>query len=143
MRWSPAALLEAGDADQTLAVLRRYLEQKEPQPAHAAEAYARLGELLTRANQLDEAENAYRACIACVGFPPAFALRARCRLAEILVARGKVDKAEEILKENFAAAQREFDDEITEETCFALGSIYFNRREFNEAQTWLAQAPSR
>jgi tetratricopeptide (TPR) repeat protein len=135
-------LLEAGDANATLAVLQHYLEQKDPQPAHAAEAYARLGELLSKANRVDEAENAYRACIACPGFPPTFALRARCRVAEILMLRGKVDQAEQILEENIAAAQGEDDVEIIEETCFALGNIYFNRRQYNEAKTWLAKAPA-
>ncbi len=134
-------LLEAGDAKGTLAVLRRYLEPKAPQPAHAAEAYWRLGDLLSRDNQVDEAENAYRACIACVDVPQAFALRARCRLADILVARGKIDKAEEILEVNYTAAQRDYDVEVIEETCFALGNLYFNRREFGKAQNWLVQAP--
>jgi tetratricopeptide (TPR) repeat protein len=136
-------LLEAGDAPSTRVVLKRYLEQKEPQPAHAAEAWLRLGDLLGREKLLEDAEQAYRACIACVTASPAFAQRARCRLADILMVSGKVDKAVEILKENYSSAmQGEENVESIEATCFALGNIYFNRRDHGEAQTWLDRVPA-
>src|SRR5262249_31370739 len=86
LRPAAACSPDAPAPARAVPALRRYLAR--PGPAHAGQAWYRLGETLRETGQAAEAEAAYRNCLR---YEAPFTFRARNQLALAAVAAGQLD----------------------------------------------------
>ena len=105
------------------------------------EAEYLLGEVRRARNDADGATSAYRECIK---YMTPFAYRARYRLALAAEARGDLDDAKDDLELNLRLLRTaDPDPEAEEQSRFALGNIYYKRRDYLQVVEQLGAAVKR
>jgi tetratricopeptide (TPR) repeat protein len=118
--------------------------QAGPQVAGVAgrqgEAWYLLGEAHRRLNHKGAAAEAYRACIK---FPTPFAYRARYQLALAALETGDLDEAEAALSLNLKLLRFDPDMQAQEKSLFALGGLYYQRRNYRMVVRRLEEALGR
>jgi hypothetical protein len=137
--WRAGQLYAEGrDFKRAVAAYDGFLREAQRPEALQAGTYARrLGEAWYRLAEARRALHDEPAALAafreCLKWPGRYGYRARYQLAIAEKVRGKLDDAKEMLEQNLALLRRESleerDPEAKEKTLFALGDVYFERRE--------------
>jgi tetratricopeptide (TPR) repeat protein len=116
------------------------LQAIDPKFPHVGEGWYLLGEAHRRAKDVPAAEAAYRESIK---YPTNFAYRARYQLAIYAWERGDVDDAEAALEQNLKLLRFDRDDEALEKSLFAIGNLFYYRRNYAMAVRQLEDALDR
>jgi tetratricopeptide (TPR) repeat protein len=116
------------------------LQQVDAHSPHFGEGWYLLGESHRLAKNAAAAESAY---LESIKYPTHFAYRARLQLAQFAQERGDVDHAEAVLQQNLVLLRLDRDDEAQEKSLFAIGNLFFNRRNYKMAAERLEEALDR
>jgi tetratricopeptide (TPR) repeat protein len=129
---------EAPDHVQVIALIDRFLPINDRDERNG-EGWYLVGEAQRQGNHVPEAEKAYNQCIQ---YSTPFAYRARYQLALFALQRGQLDKAESILEQNLSYLRVDPapDAEAREKSLFALGNLYFKKRNYRQAERRLVEA---
>jgi TolA-binding protein len=130
---------DAGDEAKQQQTLRRCLESTTKKERKAEICYL-LAESLRRQGKDKEADEAYRSCIQEKEEP--FVSRALYQLAMLMMARGEVDDARDVLEQTLKNLRNFRDGDTQEKTLFALGKLFYQRREYRMAATRLEEVLS-
>jgi tetratricopeptide (TPR) repeat protein len=138
--WLAAAcFIDAGEHVRAAGLLERFLAFNS-KPERAGEGWYRLGEARRQLGSEPDARKAYRECIK---HPTAFAFRARYQLAQLAIKNGELDEAEAVLEQNLKLLRFEPDSEAQEKSLFALGNLFYQRRNYRMVVRRLEEALGR
>ncbi len=130
---------EAQDHAQTVDLLTRFLRAA-PNSDKSGEAWYRLGESLAALKRNADSLSAYRECIK---FITPFSYRARYQIGADAMLKGNLDVAAETLEHNLQVLRLDPDPEAQELSLYALGSLYFQRRDWKMVMRRLEEALER
>lgn len=130
---------EAQDHAQTVELLTRFLRAA-PNSDKSGEAWYRMGGSLTALKRNADSLSAYRECIK---FITPFSYRARYQIGADAMLKGNLDVAAETLEHNLQVLRLDPDPEAQELSLYALGSLYFQRRDWKMVMRRLEEALER
>jgi tetratricopeptide (TPR) repeat protein len=138
--WQSAAGYLAGrDHARGSQQLERFLKL-DPRPERKGEGWYLLAEAHRQVKNQTAALAAYRECIK---FVTPFAYKARYQLALEAMASGDLDDAESMLELNLQLLRNDPDAESQEKSLFALGNLFFQRRNYRMVVRRLEEALGR
>jgi tetratricopeptide (TPR) repeat protein len=148
--WLSASHALAGqDYAHGIEQLERYLKT-EPPPARQGEGWYRMAEAYRGSGNPQAADKAFRRCLDYSNDAPRFAYHARYQLAMSALEAGDRDEAEAALVLNLKLLRYDADTEAPEKTLsareaqekslFALGGLYYQRRNYRRVVRRLEEA---
>jgi TolA-binding protein len=135
------AHLNGGQAPRAVPLLRKFLEAG-LMPEHAGEGWYLLGVALLAVGDRPGAEQAFKRCVEDRSAGK-FAFRAFYQLSQIELGKGNTGPAEDILVQNVRRLQENPDPEALEASLYALGSLRYRRKRYQDARTALEDATAR
>jgi len=130
---------EAQDHAQAVNLLTRFLLAA-PNSEKSGEAWYRMGESLAALKRNADSLAAYKECIK---FLTPFSYRARYQIGADAMLKGNLDQAAETLEHNLQVLRLSPDPEAQEMSLYALGSLYFQRRDWKMVMRRLEEALER
>jgi len=119
---------DARDNNQVITLMTQFLNliEKDTDP-RAGEAYFLLGETFRQEKNIKDARDAY---LKCMQYGTPFVFRARYQLAVQAIEEGNLDDAKDLLEQNISQLYIEGGNEVKQETYFTLGSLFFQRHNY-------------